>query len=106
MRVRSSYHTLQLLKAADPILRKAIISKCNKELGNCISECALNVLNGNIKLTCCDTRKLQNTRRRFASSSTGTCLSDNKELIVQRGFVLPLLSTFIPTLASLILRNR
>jgi len=34
-------------------LRKTIISNCNKELVNCISECVVDVLNGNIKLTGC-----------------------------------------------------
>jgi len=48
-----------MLKSADPKFRKAIISNCNKELFNCISDCFLNVLNGNIKLTGCVTRKLQ-----------------------------------------------
>jgi len=58
-RVRSNYHTLQVLKTNDPKLRKTIISKCNKQLVNCISEFALNGMNGSIKLTGCDTRKLQ-----------------------------------------------
>jgi len=58
-RVKTNYHTLHVLKTADPKLRKAIISNCNKEVVHCISECILNVLNGNIKLTGCDTRKLQ-----------------------------------------------
>jgi len=58
-RVKTNYHTLQVLKTADPKLRKAIISNCNKEVVHFISECTLNVLNGNIKLTGCDMRKLQ-----------------------------------------------
>ena len=57
--MKTNYHTLQVLKTADTILRKAIISNCNKELVNCISECILNVLYGNVKLTLYDTRKLQ-----------------------------------------------
>ena len=57
-RVKTNYHTLQVLKTADSKLRKAIISKCNKELVNCIAS-VLNVLNGNIKLPGCVTRKLQ-----------------------------------------------
>ena len=31
-RVKTNYHTLQVLKTAEPKLRKAIISNCNKEL--------------------------------------------------------------------------
>ena len=58
-RVKTNYHNLQVLKSSDSKLPKAIISKCNKELVNCISECVFNVLNGNIKLSGCVTRKLQ-----------------------------------------------
>ena len=38
-------------KTAQPKLRKAIISNSNRELLNCISECILNVLNGNFKVS-------------------------------------------------------
>jgi len=72
-RVKTNYHTLQVLKTADPKLRKAIISNCNKELVNCISECVMNVLNGNIKLPGCVTRKLQKHK-----SPTGVCPSPRK----------------------------
>jgi hypothetical protein len=47
-RIKSNYQALKLLKTAQPKLRKAIISNCNQELLNCISECILNVLNGNL----------------------------------------------------------
>jgi len=56
-RVKSNYHTLHVLRMAEPKLPKAIISNCIKELVNSISECILNVLNGNVKLTVCNTRK-------------------------------------------------
>ena len=85
-RVKTNYHTLEVLKAADSKLRKAIISKGNKEVVHCISECTLNVLNGNIKLTGCDTRKLQKQKaalRKFSDKRVP--LSAKKKLIVQRG---------------------
>ena len=50
-RVKSNYHALHVLKTAEPKLRKALITNCNKELVNCISECLLNLLNGNLKLS-------------------------------------------------------
>jgi len=74
-RVKSNYHALHVLKTADPKLCKAIISNCNKELVNSISECILNVLNGNVKLAGCNTRKLRKHshtsqgRRQTSSSS-------------------------------------
>jgi len=106
-RVKTNYHTLQVLKTADPKLRKAVISNCNKELLNCISECVLNVLNGNIKLPYCVTRKLQKRKAAFRKvSDRRVPLSKKKNLIVQHGgFLLPLLSAVLPTLPSLIFRN-
>jgi len=107
-RVRTNYHTLQVLKAAETKLRKAIISKCNKEIVNLISECVLYVLNGNIKLTFWDTLKLQKHKAALRMvADRHVSLSSKKKLIVQRGgFLLPLFFAFLPTIASLILRNR
>jgi len=68
-RVKSNYHTLQVLKAAEPKLRKALISKCHKRLVNYISKCVLKVLNGSTKLTGCDTRKLQKHKAAFRKVS-------------------------------------
>ena len=59
IRIRSTYHTVHVPKAADRNLRKAIFANCNKDIlkGKC--ECALNVLHGNIHLTACSMRKIQ-----------------------------------------------
>ena len=57
-RVKENFHTLQVLKHARPKLRNAIISNCDRDLVNCVSECVLNVLNGNVSLTGYVKRKL------------------------------------------------
>ena len=85
-RVKSNYHTLYVLKKTHPKLRKAIISNCNKEFVNSISECILNVLKGNVKLLGCSTRKLRKYKaavRKVADKRVP--LSSKKHLIVQRG---------------------
>ena len=101
-RLSSNYHTLHVLKTAEPRLRKALISNSNKELVNWISECVLNVQNGNIKLSGCNTRKLKNyisARRKVADRKMS--LSCKKRLIVQRGgYLLPLLGAIAQTIAS------
>ena len=75
-----------MLKTAHPKLRKAIVSKCYKELVHCISEGILNVLQGNIKLTGCDTRKLQKQKAALRKvSEKHVHLSAKKKFIVQRG---------------------
>jgi len=104
-RVKSNYHTLHVLKTAHPKLSKAIINNCNKELVNSISECILNVLNGNVKLSGCNSRKLRKYEallRKVADKRVP--LSNKKKLIVQRGgSLLPLLSAVLPAIAKLIL---
>jgi len=61
-RIKQNYHTIHVVKQARPKLRKAIISNCDVDLVNCISECALNVLNGNVALTGCVKLKLSKHR--------------------------------------------
>jgi hypothetical protein len=73
-----------------------------------ISECVLNMLHDNQKLTACKKKRL----RKFkfpprAFSDKRESISAKKCLINQRGgFLLPLLSAILPTIASLIFRSR
>jgi len=81
--VKSYYHAQHVLKTAEPKLHETIISNCKRELVNSVSECVLNVLNGNIKLTRCNTRKLRIHKaalRKVADKRVP--LSSKKNLIV------------------------
>jgi len=106
--IRSTYHTLHVLKAVDPKLRKAIIANCNHDTLKSIRQCVLNVLLGNIPLSACTKRKLKkykNSIRKDADKSIS--FSAKRFFIGQRGgFLLPLLSAILPTLAGLIFRSR
>ena len=94
-------------KNAKPKLRRAIISDGGKELINSINECVLNVLNGNIPMSTLRKRKLKKHKlalRRLADKRMRH--SAKKRLLVQKGgFLLPLLSTVLPILASVIFRT-
>jgi hypothetical protein len=57
MLIKSNYH-LQVLQTAKTRLR-AIIKNCESDLVKTISECVLNVLSGNLTLTACQKKKLQ-----------------------------------------------
>ena len=105
--IKANYHTLQVLKNARSKLRNAIISNCNNDLLYIISECVLNVLNGNIRLTDCAKRKLKKYRSSLRSLVDRSLPSSAKaKLIVQRdGFLFPLLSADLPALASLLFRT-
>jgi hypothetical protein len=101
-----SYHILRVLKVACPKLRKGI-SNCDKVLVNGICECILKVLKGNIKLPACSKRKLKEYKivlRTLIDKSRP--LATKKRLIIQKaGFLLPLITAVLPTLASLIFRK-
>ena len=100
-RIRSTHHTLRILKEADPKLRKAIIANCNRETVKSICEWALNVLHGNIPLSACSKRKLhiyKNSHRKVADKSVS--LAAKRKFISQRGgFLLPLLFAIPLTIA-------
>ena len=106
-RIKANYHALQVLKNAGPKLRKVIVSSCNKDFLHSISECVLNVLNGIIRVSDCAKRKL----KRFKSSLRSFIdkrlpLASKRRVIIQRGgFLLPLLSAVLPTLASLLFQQ-
>ena len=98
---------MHVLKNAKPKLRKALLSNCNKELINTISECVLNVLKGNLKLTDRQKRRLQKFSGQLRSVvGRSVPLAVKKKLINQRGrFLVPLLPAILSTLASLIFRS-
>jgi hypothetical protein len=79
-----------------------------KEIINSINECVLNVLIGNIPLSTCVKRRLKNHKvafRRLADKRVRH--SAKKRLLVQKGgFLLPLLSTVLPVLVSVIFRSQ
>jgi len=105
--VRENYNTLHVLKSAKPKLRKAIISAGGKDLINSINECVLNVLVGNVPLSTCLKRKLQKYKlaRRLAHKRVRH--SAKKRLLIQKGgFLLPLLTSILPIVASVIFRSQ
>jgi hypothetical protein len=106
-RVKSNFHELHVLKNAKPKLRKAILSNCNKELINTITELVLNVPRDNVKLKDCQKRRLQKFRVQLRTVGGRRVALATKKLINQRGgFLVPLLSAILLTIAGLIFRPR
>ena len=103
-RLHSNYRSLHVLKDARPKLRRAIIANSDKELINSVGVCALNVLQGNVKLSKCAKRKLRKLRRQLRTvADTHVSLARKKKVIIQSGrFIVPLLSLVLPTIASLV----
>jgi hypothetical protein len=103
-RIRSQFHLLQVLKSAKPKLRKVILQEADRDLILAIVECVLNVLNGNCKLRKCIKRKLckhKHLLRRLVDRSE-RIKAKRKRIIQKGGFLIPLLSTVLSGLTSLI----
>jgi len=106
-RIKSNYHALNVLNSAQPKLRKGIISTSNGELLNCICECILKVLNGNLIVSDCAKQKLRKYKLVLRKVAYKRVTPAKKRLINQRGgFLLPLLNAVLPTLANLLFRQR
>ena len=107
-RIKSNYHILQVLRTACLKLPKVIILNCGKKLVNCISEINLNVLNGNLKLSDCNKRKLRKYKallRKLADKRVPS--SAKKRLIKQRGgFLFTPLSAALPIVTNHLYRQR
>ena len=103
-RMDSNYQTLHILKTTEPKLRKSIISNCDKELVNSISECILNFLKCNVKFSGCKTRKLGKHKAIYRNAADKRVpFSSKKKLIIRQSiFLVPLLSAVLPTIACLI----
>ena len=103
-RIKSNYHSLHALKDARPKLRRAIIANRDKKLLHSISECALNVLKGTVKLSDCKKRKLRKFKRQLRTIvDKRVPLAGKKKLIIQRGgFIVSLLSAVLPAPATII----
>jgi dihydroneopterin aldolase len=88
-RIKSNYHTLQLLKTATPKLRKAIISTSNSDLIKNMAKCILNVLYGYFTLTECGKLKLRK-HKTVLRTLADKCMPVNRKnkIINQRGIFL------------------
>jgi len=103
-RIRRNIHLLEVLRKASPTLRKELLKSGGNDLTKSICECVENVLNGNVKLTSAQRRKLlrhKQALRRIASSQS---IGARKRYINQQGgaFLPALLAAAIPAIIQLI----
>ena len=84
-----------------------LIGKADKELINCICECALNILKGSVPLKPQDKKKLIKRKRDLrALTSKSTSIVDKKRIIQKgNGFLPMLLRPIIATLGSLLFKK-
>lgn len=85
--------------------KKEYVRKCNKEFLDCVSECAKNVIKGNVPLS---DRQKTNLRRRKkdlrALSVKKTSLRKKRKILQKGGFLTALLPPVLSILSSLLLK--
>jgi hypothetical protein len=76
-RIKSNFSHLQVPKTTRPQLRKTILKNYTNELVKSISECVLNVLHDNQKLTACQKKILRKFKVPLrAVADKGVSISD------------------------------
>ena len=84
--VKRALPHLKLLAEAKPELKKAIIKHASADVVKAISEIALNMLKGVIKLTPKQKQRLSRYKKEFRSlGKKGISVNRKRKLLVQRG---------------------
>jgi len=104
-RVRKYLPVLKRITKLGDKAKRDYVRKCNKEFLDCVSECAKNVLKGNVPLT--DRQKTKLRRRRNdlrALSVKKTSLRKKRRILQKGGFLTALLPPVLGILSSLLVK--
>jgi len=100
---------LPVLKRINKLGEKAksqYVKKCNKEFVDCISECAKNVLRGNVPLSARQNAKLRRNKQNLrALSIKKTSLRKKRRIIQKGGFLGAILTPVLSLLGGLLAGN-
>ena len=90
-RLKKHADTLHFMAKAKPKVNKALIEARDKELINCLCECALNVLKGNVPLSHDQKRKLARHKTGLRTLIAPKTSVNKKKKVLQTGGFLPAL---------------
>jgi hypothetical protein len=90
-RIQKHLSELKQLCRCGPKKRKEILKKGGRNVKLCLSECALNVLKGNVPLNKKQFSKLKRHRKSLQNLSKKNITNKKSQQLVQRGGFLPLL---------------
>lgn len=98
---------LKVLAKAPPKQRQAIIGTANSDLILCLCECALNLLNGNIKISDSVLRKLQRHKNSLRNLADRKVPKAEKITVLQQkgGFLPALIAPVLGILGQLLVDN-
>ena len=99
-RVRRQAPILQVLAKAHPHVCQAILKGADKDLLQCLSECAYNILQGNVHLTPSQKASLTKYKQKIRQVANKRTALKQKQKIVQTGGFLP--AILAPLLTSVI----
>lgn len=99
-RVKRQANVLKVLAKAHPHVCHAIIKGANKDLLQCLAECAYNILRGNVALTPSQKKSLTKYKKQIRQVADKKTILKRKRQIVQKGGFLPAL--LAPLLSSVI----
>jgi len=101
--IRKYYPLLKRIVRMGNTARARTIKQCNEEMMDCISECARNVLKGNVPLKKRQFTKLQRRKKDVrALASRRTSLRKKKAIVQKGGFLASLLVPAIAALGSIL----
>jgi len=104
-RVRKYMPVLKRITKLGEKAKRDYVRKCDKEFLDCISECAKNVIKGNVPLTDRQKTKLRRSRNDLRALSVKKTSSRKKRRILQKGgFLGALLPPVLAVLSSLLLK--
>lgn len=105
-KLKKNIDYIKVLSKANKQQQKAILQAANKELIECLCECALNIVNGNVPLKNSDLQKLQKHKSRLRGLSDPSIkIKEKRILLQQKGGFLPILLAPILSLAGQLLAN-
>lgn len=100
--LEKNIHNLKILSCCTKKLKNKLISKGDKSLILTLTECIINTLNGNIKLSPKDKDKLFKHKHSLRNTLKLKTIKDKKKSLIQQGgylqYILPAAITLITTL--------
>lgn len=103
-KIEQNLKTLKILSCCGKKTKDKLIKKADKKLITAISECVLNTLNGNIKVSNKDKKKLAKYKYTLRKLLSNKAVKHKKEILIQKGgflqFLLPSAIEFLTLLLS------
>ena len=102
-RIKRQAQMLKFLSKATPKTVKAIVTNCDGDLVDAISECSLNILKGNVPLKKCQHKRLSKYKNHLRCMTNKNISKRRKKALLQKGgFLQALLSPVLSVLASIL----